>query len=156
MTSIDRAEQHGDPQMVPQPIDGEPGLVQVDAAWGSIQPMLVAAGVRTIGEIEVIDHIDQGLPLIDSRTDDLYQTSTIPHADNIPHTEAVERIGELDQERPAVFFCNGPQCGQSPHAIRALIDAGHQPEMILYYRGGLHDWVTLGLPTVAGDEEKAR
>ena len=156
MTSVDRLEPRDDSQMVPQPIDGEPGLVQVDAAWGSIQPMVVAAGVRTVGEAEVIDHIDQGLPVIDSRTDDSYQTSTIPHSVNIPHTEAEERIDELDQERPAVFFCNGPQCGQSPRAIRTLLDSGYPSEKILYYRGGLHDWLTLGLPTVPGGDDVAR
>ncbi len=156
MTSIERVEQRDDPQMVPHPIDGEASLVQVDATWGSIQPMNVATGVQTIGEKEVIDHLGHGLPLIDSRTGDFYRASTIPDAVNIPHTEASERIHELDQARPSVLFCNGPQCGQSPHAIRVLLDAGFPPELMLYYRGGLHDWLTLGLPVVAGGEAGAQ
>jgi rhodanese-related sulfurtransferase len=53
--------------------------------------------------------------------------------------------------QPIIFFCNGPQCGQSPIAIRALLDAGYPPGKMLYYRGGLHDWLALGLPVVAGE-----
>jgi rhodanese-related sulfurtransferase len=57
----------------------------------------------------------------------------------------------LDQQHPTVFFCNGPQCGQSPRAIRALIDAGHPAQRIWYYRGGMHDWITLGLPVMSAE-----
>lgn len=28
----------------------------------------------------------------------------------------------------------------------ALLSAGHPAAALLYYRGGIHDWVTLGLP----------
>jgi hypothetical protein len=31
-------------------------------------------------------------------------------------------------------------------AIEALLAAGWPAERLLYYRGGIHDWVTLGLP----------
>ena len=34
----------------------------------------------------------------------------------------------------------------SSNAIRALLAAGVPPERLLYYRGGIHDWMTLGLP----------
>ena len=60
---------------------------------------------------------------------------------------------QLDAARPTIFFCNGPQCGQSPTAIRGLLEAGYPPEGILYYRGGLHDWLTLGLPVVPGTDD---
>jgi len=30
--------------------------------------------------------------------------------------------------------------------IRTLLTNGYPPESILYYRGGIHDWMTLGLP----------
>ena len=49
-------------------------------------------------------------------------------------------------ETDTILFCNGPQCAATPDAIRRLFDAGHPPERLLYYRGGIHDWVTLGLP----------
>jgi rhodanese-related sulfurtransferase len=147
---IKRMERRAKPQMVPQPVPGQTGLVQVDATWGTIQPMQLAEGVRTVGELEVIAHLEQGLPVVDARTPDFYEISTIPGAKNIPYPDAKARIAELDREHPTVFFCNGPQCGQSPLAIRALLEAGYPPEKILYYRGGLHDWLTLGLPVVSG------
>jgi rhodanese-related sulfurtransferase len=137
--------------MVPQPVQGWPGLVQVDATWGTIQPMQVAEGVRTVGEVEVMEHLERRLPVVDARTHDFYEKSTIPSARNIPYPEVTARIGELDREQPAIFFCNGPQCGQSPIAIQALLEAGYPPDKILYYRGGLHDWLTLGLPVVPGE-----
>jgi rhodanese-related sulfurtransferase len=136
--------------MVPQPIAGQPGLVQVDTTWGNIEPISVAEGARTVGETEVIAHLGAGLPVVDSRTSDFYQESTIPGASNVPYDEAAARIDELGGDEPTVFFCNGPQCGQSPAAIRSLLQAGYPPERIFYYRGGLHDWMTLGLPVIPG------
>jgi rhodanese-related sulfurtransferase len=150
---IERAEKKGNSQPVPKPVEESEDLVQVDATWGSIQPMQVAGGVRTVGELEVKDHLEQGLPVVDSRDPDSFEQATIPGSRNLPFTESTERMDELDQEQPSVFFCNGPQCGQSPTAIGKLLEAGHPPDKVLYYRGGLHDWITLGLPT-AGDDEQ--
>ena len=48
-----------------------------------------------------------------------------------------------------VLFCNGPWCGQSPTAIRRIIEAGYPAEKISYYRWGMQGWRMLGL-TVAG------
>ena len=148
---IKRVERRKGSQMVPQPVQGEPGLVQVDTTWGNIEPTQVAEGVRTVGELDVIVHLEQILPMVDSRTIDFYQRSTIPGAISIPYAEASVRIDELSREEPTIFFCNGPQCGQSPTAIRSLLQAGFPPERILYYRGGLHDWLTLGLPVIPGE-----
>lgn len=45
------------------------------------------------------------------------------------------------------MFCNGPQCPQSPDSVRSLLDAGYPADRLAYYRGGLHDWTTLGFRT---------
>ena len=135
--------------MVPQPVTGEPGLFIVDGTWGEISPIELAPGVRTVGELEVIEHARQGRPLVDTRLPHFVQAGTIPGADGIPHEDMVARVEELSSEVPTVFFCNGPQCGATPDAIRALLAAGHPAKEILYYRGGLHDWITLGLPVTA-------
>ena len=84
------------------------GLVVIDATWGTIKPMRIADGVRTVGELEVMEHLDRGLVLIDSRPAEAYGSSTIPGARNIPHDETVERISQLDPAEPTIFFCNGP------------------------------------------------
>src|SRR5947209_5406576 len=134
--------------MVPQPLGD--GLFQVDATWGKVQPIILAPGVRTVGELEVIDHLSRGLPLIDTRLAEFHREATIPGAVWISHEDILDRRDELDPERPSVLFCNGPQCQATPDAVHALLDAGHPPGALLYYRGGIHDWATLGYPTVAG------
>jgi rhodanese-related sulfurtransferase len=144
--SFDRLSSRGDGPQVPEPVSGEAGLFRVDATWGTIQPMEVADGVRTVGELEVMEHLRAGLRVVDARTPGWFERATIPGADNIPHTDVVDRMGELDPSEPTIFFCNGPQCAQSPWAIEALLEAGYPAEAILYYRGGMHDWLTLGLP----------
>lgn len=137
--------------MVPEPVEGESGVVRVDAGWGNIQPMQVADGVRTVGELEVIGHLERELPVVDSRDPDSYEQATIPGAANLPFSDAASRVDVLDRRHPTVFFCNGPQCGQSPTAINDPIGEGYPAEKILYYRGGLHDWITLGLPVASGE-----
>jgi rhodanese-related sulfurtransferase len=125
-----------------------------------IQPMSPAPGVTTIGELELLDALaDPEVVVVDSRTPDWYLDGTIPGAVNIPYTEAVDRLGELGCEidfegwdcadaRQVALFCNGLWCGQSPAAIRRMIEAGFPAENISYYRGGMQSWQVLGL-TVA-------
>lgn len=134
-----------EPMRIPRPVDGEPGLFVVDGTWGRIAPMEVAPGVVTVGELELIAHIDQWRPLIDTRIPESFALGTIPGARSVPSREILEGGVELPRE-PAVYFCNGPLCAATPRVIRALVEAGHPAEWILYYRGGLRDWMTLGLP----------
>lgn len=143
-------ERQTPPQMVPDPVPGEADLVAVDTTWGEIQPMQPALGVQAVGEKELLELIAGGAPLVDGRTRDFYQEATLPGAVNVPFNEAVDRRAEFEANEQIVFFCNGPQCPQSPTAIRQLVDAGFPAGRIRYYRGGMHDWVTLGLPTEPG------
>ena len=59
----------------------------------------------------------------------------------------MERISQLDPAQPTIFSCNGPQCAAPPAAIDTLLTSKYPPAAIRYYRGGLHDWISLGLPT---------
>lgn len=136
-----------DPRSVPWRVDGEDDVVAVDTTWGELQRIEAAPGVPTVGELELIDPVGQGAVVVDCRTAGSFGGRTIPGSVNIPHTEMIERRGELDHDRVAILFCNGPQCPQSPHAIRELLEAGHPAQALAYYRGGMHDWVTLALPT---------
>lgn len=135
-----------EPMMVPMRLD-DSGLVVIDATWGTIRPMQLADGLSTVGELEVMEHLDLGLPLIDTRPAEAFNAATIPGARNIPHGETVQRLGELDPGQPSIFFCNGPQCAATPEAIDALLASDYPPTAIRYYRGGMHDWISLGLPT---------
>ena len=142
-----------------------------------IQPMQIAPGVETLGEIEVLRYIkmqsngDVSMMLIDSRTPDWVAKGTIPGAVNIPWTKLSidagadpfsiaelmqDRFGVIEQEglwnfskaKTLVLFCNGMWCGQSPKNIRILLKFGYPAEKIKWYRGGMQSWEILGLSTV--------
>jgi rhodanese-related sulfurtransferase len=147
MGTIERLPKRPDPARVP--VAGEePGLITVDATWGTIQPLTLPGGVQTVAELEVIALIGAGATLIDTRQPEYVAKGTLPTATPIRHQEIVERLAGMQLTEPVVLFCNGPQCGATPHAIAELLEAGWNPERLRYYRGGIHDWVTLGLPLV--------
>ncbi len=68
---------------------------------------------------------------------------------NLPWRDIIARRFEIPRG-PAIYFCNGPQCTATPTAVERLLDVGHLATTILYYRGGLHDWITLGAPVEPG------
>ena len=122
-----------------------------------IQPMSPAEGVSSIGELELLEMLqDEAVTVIDSRTPEWFEAGSIPGAVNIPYTQMIDHLGELGCEidfdgwdcenaQPVALFCNGPWCGQSPTAIRRMIEAGFPADKIAYYRGGMQVWRMLGL-----------
>jgi rhodanese-related sulfurtransferase len=147
---LERPPRREQVRKLPKTLDGEEGLVLVDATWGTIQPMTIAPGVQTIGELELIEHLRAGCQLVDTRLAEFVHQGTIPGAIAIAHTEIENHLDELDPQRTVALFCNGPQCAATPDAVRRLLTAGRPPRLILYYRGGMHDWMTLGLPVKLG------
>ena len=137
-----------DPQSVPRDLPEE-DLVVIDTTWGEIQPLEAAPGVRTVGELELLELVRSGAMIVDTRVPGSRGGRTLPGAVSVPHDQLLDRKDELPADGVSVLFCNGPQCPQSPGAIRDLIDAGVEPSRLAYYRGGLHDWVSLGYPTEA-------
>jgi rhodanese-related sulfurtransferase len=146
-----------------------------------IQPMQIAPGVETIGELEVIDALramsagNDGILVIDSRDGDWPQrTGIIPGAVVIPWEDlflarndpakiadiledrfGARRDGPLwsfAQAKTLVFYCNGPWCGQSATNIKTLLALGYPANKIKWYRGGIQDWKALGLTTVPFDK----
>ena len=128
-----------------------------------IQPMSPAPGVTTIGELEVLEFLQNGEALlVDGRIRPQYEEGTIPGAVSVPYTEAADRLGEFgceidfdgwiceEEVATVVLFCNGPWCGQSPTAARRMIEAGFPAEKIYYYRGGMQGWNMLGLTVMPG------
>lgn len=124
-----------------------------------IQPMVPAPGVTPIGELEMLEFLqDPEVVVIDGRIPRDFATGAIPGAVNVPYTEAPDRLGELgcepdfegficegDDVKTVALYCNGPWCGQSPAAARRMIEAGFPAEKIHYYRGGMTAWRMLGL-----------
>lgn len=162
-----------------------------------IQPVHVAPGVTTAGELEVLEFIKNKVNkstgvLIDARTPSWHESGTIPGSVNIPFTTFDEKTPELvkntalaklgvrkkgkasfltsawqsiegllgmdtptsrskynfDNAKDIMLWCNGMWCGQSPRAIKGLLELGYPPEKIYYYRGGMQSWKVLGLTVV--------
>ena len=145
-----------------------------------IQPGVVAPGVETIAELEMLAYLskmyagDDSILVIDSRTPDWVKKGTIPGAVNIPWTALnpakgadpisigeilVDQFGVKEMEglwdysgaRTLVMFCNGMWCGQSPNNIKNLLKFGYPADRIKWYRGGMQDWEMLGLSTAPGE-----
>ncbi len=142
-----------------------------------IQPMNLAPGVETIGELEMLDYLkkaghDPRLLVIDSRDGDWpLRSGIIPGAVVLPWQELhpahsdtdkiadilIFRFGAVRQgglwnfenARTLVMYCNGPWCGQSPTNIKQLLALGYPAHKLKWYRGGMQDWKMLGLTTVA-------
>ena len=64
-----------------------------------IQPMIIADGVETIGELEFLDYLvqksdgDEELAIVDSRTSDWVLVSTIPGTINVPWISLSREVG---------------------------------------------------------------
>ena len=120
-----------DPRSVPWRLDGEDDVVAIDTTWGELQRTEAAPGVPTVGELELIDLVEQGAVVVDCRTAGSFGGRTIPGSVNIPHTEMIERRAELDHDRVAILFCNGPQCRslhtRSGSSWRRAIPPGPSP-----------------------------
>lgn len=52
---------------------------------------------------------------------------------------------DFSNAKEILLFCNGPWCDQSPRAIRGLVKLGYPVNKMFYYRGGMQDWLLLGL-----------
>ncbi|MBF0613278.1 MAG: rhodanese-like domain-containing protein, partial [Magnetococcales bacterium] len=137
------------------------------------QPMEAAPGVKTYGEVEVVKFMANEMAkgtglIIDARTPDWYAKGTIPGSINVPYTDvnpslgaddvaiadAMEKFGaakkgdkwDFSKAKSLLLWCNGPWCGQSPTAIKGLMQLGYPADKLLYYRGGMQEWQIFGLP----------
>lgn len=137
---------------------------------GNVSPIKIE-GVETYGELETLAFLalvsknPNEYILVDSRMKSWFDTGTIASAVNMPFIHFVQQAkysqelsahlaklgvtkkdGKYDFSRAkkALFFCNGIWCGQSPQAIAALIKLGYPKEKILWYRGGMQDWRSVG------------
>ena len=142
-----------------------------------VNPMVLAPGVETYGEVEVLDALkkmsdgDKSIMVIDSRTPDWIKRGTIPGSVNLPWTKLnpakgatpidiaeimEDQFGVTESEglfnfskaKTLVMFCNGMWCGQSPNNIRNLLKFGYPAHKIKWYRGGMQNWENLGFTTV--------
>jgi len=137
-----------------------------------IHAMVVAPGVETLGELELLDFMTRQVPsgkglVIDARLTEFHKIETIPTSINIPFTVIKAdnpHIGQIlialgavmgpdnrwnyQKAKSLVLWCNGPWCDQSSRAIEALLSLGYPAAKLKYYRGGMQMWKLMGLTTV--------
>ena len=79
--------------------------------------------------------------VIDVRADHEWSAGRIPDAVHIPLEDLSERAGEIDRERPVVFYCRGGN--RSGMAVQAFSEAGYAVSKLA---GGITAWAEAGLP----------
>ena len=145
-----------------------------------IHPMKVADGVKTIGEVEMMDYIknyvnkDKGV-IVDARLPSWYKVETIPSAINIPFTlleevdkETIDTIfsslgakksengWDFSNAKTLIVFDNGVWCDQATRFVKSILKAGYPAEKIVYYRDGFQGWKLLGLTTVIMEKKEVK
>lgn len=136
-----------------------------------VNPMSAGEGVETVGEVELIAFLEDNVQvndgyLVDARTANFFRAGTIPGSINLPFnlftpssdnpflTPMLNQLGgvletsgiwDFSNAPKLMLFCNGPWCDQSPRAIRNLMSLGYPAEKLFYYRGGMQNWLMLGL-----------
>lgn len=134
----------------------------------------IAANVKVVGELELLDFLrhksnrGKGI-LVDGRLPAWYAKATIPSAVNLPFvlfnnnidTPIIKRLFVIlgaDQKnhtqwdfsaaKELLVFGNGVWGIQAIRTIQNLLALGYPADKIYWYRGGLQDWLQIGLTTV--------
>jgi rhodanese-related sulfurtransferase len=139
-----------------------------------IQPITIADGVRTIGELELIDYVkDKNTVLIDARPKEWYDLESLPKSINIP--EKVTRVESIrdnlfkilgakksgdrfdfSNAKRLVVYGNGPWSPEASKFIKNMLRLGYPADKMLFYRDGLQGWKILGLTTVVRKAEEIK
>lgn len=133
--------------------------------------------LEVLGYLKRIANGDRTLMVVDSRTPEWIMRGTIPGSVNVPwnkinidvqgsfevaaEADTMEEIlqsqfgaqltgGKWDfrNTKTLVLFCNGIWCPQSSANIKTLLGLGYPAYKLKWYRGGMQDWVSVGLTTV--------
>jgi rhodanese-related sulfurtransferase len=133
--------------------------------------------LEVLGYLKRVADGDRKVLVVDSRTPEWIIRGTIPGSVNIPwnkinvdvqgafdvsaeadtlHDILINQLGVQDvagnfdfrNAKTLVLFCNGSWCPQSSSNIKTLLKLGYPAYKLKWYRGGMQDWVSLGLTTV--------
>ncbi|MCW1951642.1 MAG: rhodanese-like domain-containing protein [Octadecabacter sp.] len=134
-----------------------------------LQPLIVANGVETVAELEVLAFLEENVTggtglLIDTRAPADYGRGSIPGSVNVPfptlaaenryRDDILRALGAVDQGADVLDFSQamalalysgGPWSGDAPTAIESLLAAGYPAEKLFYFRGGIQAWAHVGL-----------
>ena len=132
--------------------------------------------LEVIGYLKQMADGSDSVLVVDSRTTDWLARGTIPGSVNIPWNRINVDVGDFEigtsaetldaimqeqfgavhkdggwdfsKAKTLVLFCNGLWCGQSSINIKTLARLGYPSAKLKWYRGGMQDWVSVGLTTV--------
>ncbi len=96
---------------------------------------------QTINTATAKSLFDQGVPFIDVRKQEDYDTGHIPGAHHLPIASdfnAQSLAAIVSKENPVVIYCNGIHCMGSSKAVQQAVAWGWTN--VYYYRDGMPDW----------------
>ncbi len=124
-------------------------------------PLLVAAlwadgETASVGTKELLRRIlsDQAPIILDVRSSEEYKSGHIHGAVNIPHSEVVKRIGEIEKFRERVVVVHCERGVRASHAEAVLRENGFVK--VRHLEGDLSEWRKNGLPLEKGSPSKPR
>lgn len=98
--------------------------------------------------IELMGKIDN-LIIVDSRIPGDRQKGYIESSVSLPDTKTnCKTLAEIlpDKNTPALFYCNGVECGRSAIAIEIAKECGYKE--LYWFRGGFKVWMEKGFPYI--------
>lgn len=133
--------------------------------------------LEMLGYLKRMSDGDKSILVVDSRGPEWVTRGTIPGSVNVPwrtintdingsfaveaeadtlaevlsdtfDAEQTDAGWDFSKAKTLVLFCNGTWCGQSSINIRTLAKLGYPAGKLKWYRGGMQDWVSVGLTTV--------
>lgn len=140
-------------------IFGGLGLILAIALW--VWPIYMAPrpditpSVTSITQLQA-NHIDveqayqkreQGILMLDVRTQEEWDAGHIPGATLIPLDQIASRFGELPADQEIVIYCRSGN--RSAQALSILNEAGFSD--IYSMDGGINDWILAGYEVTTGD-----
>ena len=103
-------------------------VLSKDTSDGELVEIIKSFGVKPRGKISFVDKQMENWGIAD--------------------TSELTKDWDFRNAKTLALFCNGPECGQSPRAIRGLLKAGYPAHKLKYYRGGMQLWNLWGLTTI--------
>ncbi len=137
-------------------------------AGACVAPMTAARGVRTVGELDVLEFlkfsVEPGTGLmIDARPQDQRRLGFVPSSINIPvatlttatpyRTQILEALGgrrtgagwDFANAYELIVYDTGPGTSDAAELLSELVAVGYPASKLMFYRGGMQTWAGLGL-----------
>jgi rhodanese-related sulfurtransferase len=102
--------------------------------------------MRQLSPEEARELVADGAQLVDVRVQHEWEAGRIGGASHIELGELGARAGEIERERPVVFYCRGDN--RSDMAAAAFEADGYEAAILA---GGIEAWVEAGLPLEPDD-----